>query len=58
MADGKVRKDATVMLNITGGGEAGFKRMRDVWYLKPSAVFPLDADVEQVVTKVEALFAE
>ncbi len=58
VADGKVRKDATVMLNITGGGEAGFKRMRDVWYLKPSAVFPLDADVEQVVTKVEALFAE
>ena len=57
VADGKVEKDATVMLNITGGGEHLIKSKREMWYLKPSHVFPLNADVEDVVTKVEALFA-
>ena len=57
VADGKVEKDATVMLNITGGGEQLLKSKREMWYLKPSHVFPLNPDVEDVVAKVEALFA-
>ena len=56
VADGKVEKDATIMLNITGGGEQLFKSKREMWYLKPSHVFPLNPDVEDVVAKVEKLF--
>ena len=54
--EGRIEKDATVMLNITGGGEQLFKKGREVWYLKPSHVFPLNPDVEDVVAKVEALY--
>ena len=53
---GKVEKDATVMLNVTGGGEEHFKEGKELWYLKPSHVFPLEPDTEDVVAKVEALF--
>ncbi len=56
VADGKVEKDATVMLNITGGGEELFKQDKELWYLKPSLVFPLDPSVDEVVAKVEELF--
>ena len=55
--DGRVEKDATVMLNITGGGERLFKRDKELWYLKPDHVFPLDVRPEEVAEKVEALFA-
>ena len=53
---GKVERDATIMLNITGGGEEHFKEHNDLWYLKPSHVFPLEPSVDDVVSKVEALF--
>ncbi len=56
VADGKVEKDATIMLNITGGGEQLFKSKREMWYLKPSHVFPLIPYVEDVVAKVSYLF--
>ena len=56
VADGKIEKDATVMLNITGGGEELFKKDKELWYLKPSHVFPLKVELEEVVSKVEALF--
>ncbi|MDE6446370.1 MAG: cysteate synthase [Alistipes sp.] len=56
VADGKVEKDATVMLNITGGGEGLFKEGKELWYLKPSLVFPLEPSVDEVVAKVEELF--
>ena len=56
VADGKVDKNATVMLNITGGGEQLFKQGKELWYLKPSLVFPLDPSVDEVVAKVEDLF--
>jgi cysteate synthase len=56
VADGKVKKDAVVMLNITGGGEELFKQKKTLWYLKPSHVFPLKPELEDVVAKVEALF--
>ena len=56
VAEGKVEREATIMLNITGGGEERFKEGKELWYLKPSEVFPLEPDVEEVVAKVEALF--
>lgn len=57
VADGRIAKDATVMLNITGGGEEHFKEGKDLCYLKPSHVFPLEPDAEDVIAKIEALFA-
>lgn len=57
VADGKVEKDATVMLNITGGGEEHFKAEKELWYLQPSHVFPLEPDPDDVAARVSALFA-
>lgn len=57
VADGRIEQDATVMLNITGGGEEHFKQDKELWYLKPSHVFPLEPDTDDVVAKVGALFA-
>ncbi len=56
VADGKIDKSATVMLNITGGGEQLFKEGKELWYLQPDLVFPLDPEVDDVVAKVEQLF--
>ncbi|MCD8103157.1 MAG: cysteate synthase [Alistipes sp.] len=59
---GLIENDATVMLNIAGGGEKLFRADhkdrtgRDVWMLRPSAVFPLDADASTVTASVETLF--
>ena len=55
--EGKIAKDAVVMLNITGGGELHFKEDKTLWYLKPDHVFPIDPDPEEVIAKTEALFA-
>ena len=54
--NGRVDRKATVMLNITGGGEQRFMANKDIWYLEPSHTFSLKADAEDVVAKVEALF--
>ncbi len=56
VADGKIDKGATVMLNITGGGEELLKSKREIWMLKPSHIFPLTAEVEEVVERCEELF--
>jgi len=61
VAAGRVGRDKIVMLNITGGGEQLFKsqvaaRGRKLWYLEPSAVFPLVPDPAKVVEAVEKLF--
>ena len=53
---GEIAKDACIMLNITGAGEEAAKRGREMWYLKPSKVFSLTPDVDEVVTYVESLF--
>ncbi|MBR2015282.1 MAG: cysteate synthase [Alistipes sp.] len=58
VADGKIEKDATVMLNITGAGEERFKQEHEICYLEPSIIFPLNVDADEVVAKVEALFEE
>ena len=53
---GNIDKSATIMLNITSGGEKRATEGKELWYLKPSLVFDLDPNQEDVVAKVEALF--
>lgn len=55
---GKVEKNATIMLNITGGGTEKFKSEHQLHYLKPSVIFPIDPDPEDVKTKLAKLFEE
>lgn len=38
--DGKVDKNACIMLNITGGGEEKFKHEKELQYLKPDMIVP------------------
>lgn len=54
---GRIDKSATIMLNITGGGEAKYRAERDIFYLKPSNVFSLSPNEREVLIKVEELFA-
>ena len=56
VAEGRIDKKKIVMLNITGGGERRCQQDKELWYLKPSLVFPLTPDPEEVVAKVETLF--
>ena len=53
---GNIDKGATIMLNITGGGEKRATEGKELWYLKPSLIFDLEPNQQDVVTKVEALF--
>ena len=53
---GNIDKSATIMLNITGGGEKRATEGKELWYLKPSLIFNLEPNQQDVVTKVEALF--
>ena len=53
---GEIKKDACIMLNITGAGEEAAKKGRELWYLKPSKVFPLTATIDEVVEYVDTLF--
>ena len=58
---GKIDPHKIIMLNITGGGEKHFMeelaaRGGELHYLKPSVVFPLDPDPDEVVAAVEKLF--
>ncbi len=56
IADGKVERDATIMLNVTGGGEELRQRGKDLWYLKPTHTFSLNAIEEDVIARVESMF--
>jgi len=52
---GLVEKDAVIMLNITGGGEALFKATHQLHYLKPEAILPTEsklAEIEKAVAKL------
>lgn len=53
---GEIKKEDCVMLNITGGGEERATQNKELWYLKPSKVFSLTPDVDEVVSYVEILF--
>lgn len=54
--EGAVRKDETIMLNITGGGEALTKEHHDVVYAKPDAVIDSFLPSEEVIKIVDGLF--
>ena len=53
---GNIDKGATIMLNITGGGEKRATEGKELWHLQPSLIFDLEPNQQDVVTKVEALF--
>ncbi|MBQ4502395.1 MAG: cysteate synthase [Alistipes sp.] len=53
---GNIDPKATIMLNITGGGERRAKEGKELWYLKPSLVFDLEPNEAEVVEKIENLF--
>jgi len=55
--DGKIEKDALILLNITGGGEAKFKlEHKDLYALKPCLSFPINPNPEEVKAKLQELF--
>ncbi|MDR1671248.1 MAG: cysteate synthase [Alistipes sp.] len=61
VADGGVKRDAVVMLNITGGGEALYKTTlaatgRELWHLTPSHIFGIEATAEDVTERIERLW--
>mgnify|MGYP001774051327 CR=1 FL=1 len=57
IAAGKVAKDETIMLNITGGGEKLFKKTHEVFYKKPDLILhPEKEDKNDIIDTVEHLF--
>ncbi len=53
----KVEKDAIIMLNITGGGEARFaSENKNLHYLKPILTFGINPNPEDVKAKLKGLF--
>ena len=55
LSEGKVRKDETVMLNITGGGSLA--AMSKGYYVKePDIVISPDSPADEIIAKVDALF--
>lgn len=52
----QIEPSATIMLNITGGGEVRYKAENEVFYLQPDHIFPLEPNKNEVIAKVEALF--
>lgn len=51
-----IDKDATIMLNITGGGEQLFAKSKELYYLKPSLTFDINPYVGEVQNKLTSLF--
>jgi cysteate synthase len=49
-------KNACIMLNITGGGEAEFKSGKKLHYLTPSTIFQTDTSPEQIMEGISSLF--
>ncbi len=52
VAENKIKKNAVVMLNITGGGEEKFIQENELFYLKPELIFDIDPDFEDVERKL------
>ena len=52
----EIERDATIMLNITGGGEMRYKAENRIYHLQPNIIFPLNAENSDVIAKVERLF--
>ena len=54
--EGAVKKDETIMLNITGGGEELAKSQQEIFYAKPHLILDPALPTEEVVSSVKALF--
>jgi len=54
--EGEIDKNATIMLNITGGGAEKFKHENKISYLEPLLIFPLNPDPLTVFGKIKELF--
>ena len=54
--EGKVAKEAVVMLNITGGGVQRFKNENKPVYKKPDYVFPIEAEPDFIKKVITDLF--
>jgi cysteate synthase len=54
--EGRIDRNAIIMLNITGGGEERFKKEKDLFYLKPQRVFKVNPDPEIVKAGIESLY--
>jgi cysteate synthase len=54
--EGKIDRNAVIMLNITGGGEDLYKKGRELHYLKPSVVFAINPSLDDVEEKLNKLF--
>ena len=54
--DGSVKKDETIMLNITGGGEELAKSQQEVVYAKPDIVLDPSLPDEDIINAVKKLF--
>lgn len=52
----QIDKDACIMLNITGAGEERATKNKELWYLKPSMVFSLSPNIDEVIAFAESLF--
>lgn len=53
---GKVSKDETVMVNITGGGDKLFKRSHKVHFKKPDLILSPSGDPAEIQSAAEMLF--
>ena len=49
IAEGVVKPDDVVMLNITGGGEKRFHAEHEIHYLKPNHIFKIDFTKDEIV---------
>ena len=56
VSEGKVNKDETIMLNITGGGEELAKSEKEVIYAKPHLVLDPSLPAEEIAQEVLKLF--
>lgn len=52
---GTVSKDATIMLNITGGGEKRYRKEHSLFFLKPAAVFGFNPTLDEVRAALDSL---
>lgn len=53
-----VKANDVIMLNITGGGEARFKRDNEIQYLRPNHVFRIGASKEEIAQVLRSLFGK
>ena len=54
--ENRLDKDTLIMLNITGGGEERFQQSHKLYYLKPSLVFDIEPDENDVKERLSDLF--